>query len=198
MRFRPLGVEGAWEITPRQIPDERGLFAEGFRADLLAEHTGHPMVVRQTNISISVVGAIRGIHYASLPTSQAKYVTAVAGAFLDYVVDIRVGSPTFGHYDVVRLDTLNRRAVYVSEGLGHMLVCLDAGTAVYLCSSTHEPSREKGLTPFDEQVAIPWPPGLDPIVSDRDRRAPTLAQAGAAGLLPDYAECLAFRQSLHA
>jgi len=196
MEIRALAIEGAWQVTPRQFPDHRGVFAEGFRGDLLAEHVGHALTVRQTNISVSVAGAIRGIHYASLPTSQAKYVTAVAGRFLDYVVDIRVGSPTFGQLDVALLDTVDRRAVYLSEGLGHMLVCLEAGTVVYLCSSTHNPAREKGITPFDEQVAIPWATEPEPLVSDRDRHAPTLAQARADGLLPDYADCLAFRASL--
>ena len=92
MQFRPLRVEGAIEVTPRQFPDSRGMFAEGFRADKLAEHIGFELAVRQTNISVSSAGAVRGIHYASLPPSQAKYVTALSGVFLDFIVDIRVGS----------------------------------------------------------------------------------------------------------
>lgn len=198
MQFRPLRVEGAIEVTPRQFPDSRGMFAEGFRADKLAEHIGFELVVRQTNISVSSAGAVRGIHYASLPPSQAKYVTALSGVFLDFIVDIRVGSPTFGQWDVVRLDTVDRRAVYLSEGLGHALACLEDGTAMYLCSEVYNPAGEKGVTPLDPTINLGLPADFAPIVSEKDAAAPTLDEALAAGLLPDYAACLAFRQSLHA
>ncbi len=198
MQFRPLRVEGAIEVTPRQFPDSRGMFAEGFRADKLAEHIGFELAVRQTNISVSSAGAVRGIHYASLPPSQAKYVTALSGVFLDFIVDIRVGSPTFGQWDVVRLDTVDRRAVYLSEGLGHALACLEDGTAMYLCSEVYNPAGEKGVTPLDPTINLGLPADFAPIVSEKDAAAPTLDEALAAGLLPDYAACLAFRQSLHA
>ncbi len=196
MEFRPLAVEGAWEVTPNQFPDPRGLFSEGFRADHLAEHIGHPMSVRQTNISVSRAGAVRGVHYAAVPPSQAKYVTAVHGVFLDVIVDIRVGSPTFGRWDTVRLDTVDRRAVYLSEGLGHALICLEDGTTVYLCSEVYNPVLERTVTPLDPALALPIPQGLVPILSERDTDAPTLAVAAAAGLLPRYDECLAYRRSL--
>ena len=111
MQIRPLAIEGAWEITPRQLRDDRGVFLESFRADALAEHIGHPLQVRQTNTSVSSRGTVRGIHFADVPPSQAKYVSAVAGSFLDFVVDLRTGSPTFGQWDSVLLDTRDRRAV---------------------------------------------------------------------------------------
>ncbi|MEI2826931.1 MAG: dTDP-4-dehydrorhamnose 3,5-epimerase [Dermatophilaceae bacterium] len=196
MEFRPLKIEGAWEITPRQFPDSRGMFAEGFRSDKLAEHIGHTMRVVQTNISVSTAGAVRGIHYASVPPSQAKYVTALAGVFLDFIIDIRVGSPTFGQWDCVRLDTTDRRAVYLSEGLGHALACIQDGTAMYLCSETYNPSGEKGITPVDSTIALGLPEGFAPILSEKDTAAPTLEEARVAGLLPDYDACLAFRRTL--
>lgn len=196
MKVRPLAIEGAWEITPPQFRDSRGLFAEGFRADKLAEHIGHRMQVLQTNISVSVAGALRGIHYADVPPSQAKYVTAVSGVFLDFIVDIRVGSPTFGQWDSVVLDTVDRRAVYLSEGLGHTLACLEDGTAVYLCSEVFNPTGERGLTPLDPEVGLTLPAGFTPVVSDKDAAAPTLAEATEQGLLPDASVCRAFRASL--
>jgi dTDP-4-dehydrorhamnose 3,5-epimerase len=196
MEFRALAIEGAWEVTPRQFPDPRGVFAEGFRADHLAKHIGHEMSVRQTNISVSTAGALRGIHYSDVPPSQAKYVTAVSGSFVDVIVDIRVGSPTFGQWDSVLLDTVDRRAVYLSEGLGHALACLEDGTAVYLCSEVFAPSRERGLTPVDEALALRFPEGFTPILSDKDAAAPTLAEAQEQGLLPVYEDCLAYRASL--
>jgi len=196
MDVRPLTVEGAWEITPRQFPDSRGVFAEGFRADHLAKAIGHVMAVRQTNLSVSVAGAVRGIHYSDVPPSQAKYVQAMSGVFLDVVVDIRVGSPTFGQYDAVRLDTVERKAVYLSEGLGHALVCVEEGMCVYLCSEVYAPTRERGITPVDPQVAIAFPEGVTPVLSEKDTAAPTLAEAAEQGLLPSYDECLAYRRSL--
>ncbi len=196
MEFRPLMIEGAWEITPRQFPDSRGIFAESFRSDYLSNESGHEMRVRQTNISVSTAGALRGIHYSDIPPSQAKYVMAVGGVFIDYVIDIRVGSPTFGQWDSVLLDTVQRRAVYLSEGLGHALACIEDGTALYLCSEVFSPSREHAVTPVDPQVALTFPVGFTPLLSDKDSAAPTLAQAHDEQLLPTYADCLAFRRAL--
>jgi dTDP-4-dehydrorhamnose 3,5-epimerase len=196
MEIRPLDIEGAWEITPKLFSDSRGLFAEGFRVDHLAKHIGHELVVRQTNISVSTAGALRGIHYSDVPPSQAKYVTATSGVFVDYVVDLRVGSPTFGRWESVVIDTVDRRAVYLSEGLGHVLACVEDGTAVYLCSEVYAPSREHTVSPLDGDIGLNLPEGFTPVVSERDAAAPSFNEAEARGLLPAYADCLAYRRSL--
>ena len=197
MQITPLRIEGAYRVTPRQFPDDRGVFMEGFRGDKLAEHIGHEMRVVQTNISVSSRGAVRGIHFADVPPSQAKYVTAVSGSFLDFVVDIRVGSPTFGEWESVRLDTDSRVAVYLSEGLGHCLVALeDNSTAIYLCSQPYNPTGEHGINPLDPRVGLDLPADLEPVVSAKDAAAPNLEEAAAQGLLPNYDECLAFAESL--
>nr|WP_276546985.1 dTDP-4-dehydrorhamnose 3,5-epimerase family protein [Dermacoccus abyssi] len=193
----PLPIAGAFRVTPRQFPDDRGLFMEGFRGDKLAEHLGHEMRIVQTNISVSSRGAVRGIHFADVPPSQAKYVTAVSGSFLDFVVDVRVGSPTFGQWENVRLDTDSRDAVYLSEGLGHCLVALeDNSTAIYLCSQPYNPTGEHGINPLDPRVGLDLPADLEPVVSAKDAAAPNLEEAAAQGLLPNYDECLAFAESL--
>lgn len=180
-------------VTPRQFPDDRGVFMEGFRGDKLAEHIGHRLDVIQTNISVSCKGAVRGIHYADVPPSQAKYVTAVSGSFVDYVIDIRVGSPTFGQWRSVELDTETRRAVYLSEGLGHCLASReDDSTAVYLCSAAYNPEREHGINPLDLDVALTFPDGIEPVLSPKDTAAPTLAEAQRDGLLPSYDACREF------
>ena len=120
-----------------------------------------------------------------------------SGAVLDVIVDIRAGSPTFGATDTVRLDDADRRAVYVSEGLGHAFMALtDDAVVTYLCSTGYAPEREHGVNPLDSRLAIPWPSDVEPILSDKDRAAPTLRQAAADGILPTYAECLAYRASL--
>lgn len=197
MNIEALTIEGAWVITPRQFPDDRGVFMEGFRADNLAEHIGHQMQVVQTNISVSRAGTVRGIHYADVPPSQAKYITAASGSLIDYIVDIRVGSPTFGQWDSVVLDGESRKAVYLSEGLGHAFCALeDDTTAVYLCSSAYNPEREHGVHPLDPAIGLVLPDGVTPTLSPKDEAAPSLAEAQSAGALPRYDDCIAFRQSL--
>jgi len=193
MKIRPLAIAGAFEITPAQFADSRGVFAEGFRVDHLAEAIGHEMRVRQTNVSVSRAGALRGVHYADVPPSQAKYVTATSGVFIDFIVDIRTGSATFGQWDSVLLDTVDRRSVYLSEGLGHALACVEDGTAVYLCSEVFSPAVERGINPLDPAIGLRLPDDFVPIVSDKDAAAPTLEAAAAIGLLPSYDQCTEFQ-----
>lgn len=198
MKVLPLAIEGAWEVVPAQHGDSRGLFLEWYRFDRLAEVVGHPLRLAQANISVSARGAVRGIHFADVPPGQAKYVTCVRGAVLDVVVDLRVGSPTFGRWEGIRLDDVDRRAVYIAEGIGHGFCALsDGATLTYLCSQNYAPAREHSVHPLDAALGIEW--GTDaPIVSDRDGAAPTLAEALARDLLPGYAACLAWTRSLDA
>ncbi|MFE9691033.1 dTDP-4-dehydrorhamnose 3,5-epimerase [Micromonospora sp. NPDC005806] len=189
MKIRPLSIDGAWEISPQQHGDPRGLFLEWYRFDRLAAAIGHPLRLAQANLSVSAHGVVRGLHFADLPPGQAKYVTCVRGAVIDVVVDIRVGSPTFGQWEAVRLDDDDRRAVYLSEGLGHGFCALtDDATLSYLCSATYNPAAEHTVHPLDPELAITWPTEA-PLLSARDAAAPTLAQARAAGQLPDYQTC---------
>ncbi|CCH79551.1 dTDP-4-dehydrorhamnose 3,5-epimerase [Nostocoides japonicum T1-X7] len=197
MDVRPLSIAGAFEVTPVVHGDHRGAFLESFRADVLAEHVGHRLEVLQTNVSVSSRGTVRGIHFADIPPSQAKYVTCLAGSFIDYVVDIRVGSPTFGRWDSVLLDTVDRRAIYLAEGLGHAIVALeDASTVMYLVSAPYDPGREHGIHPLDPQVGLALPDGIEPILSAKDAQAPTLAEAAESGLLPTYADAVAYQAEL--
>ncbi len=197
MDVRPLSIAGAFEVTPVVHGDHRGAFLESFRADVLAEHVGHRLEVLQTNVSVSSRGTVRGIHFADIPPSQAKYVTCLAGSFIDYVVDIRVGSPTFGRWDSVLLDTVDRRAIYLAEGLGHAIVALeDASTVMYLVSAPYNPGREHGIHPLDPQVGLALPDGIEPILSAKDAQAPTLAEAAESGLLPTYADAVAYQAEL--
>lgn len=169
---------------------------EAYRADHLAAEIGHELRVAQANLSVSARGVVRGVHYADVPPGQAKYITCVRGAALDVVVDLRVGSPTYGCWEGVRLDDVDRRAVYVSEGLGHGFCALtDQATMSYLCSETFNPQRERAVHPLDPQLAIEWPVP-EPVLSARDSVAPTLARARADGLLPDFAVCAQFAESL--
>ncbi|SCF01186.1 dTDP-4-dehydrorhamnose 3,5-epimerase family protein [Micromonospora mirobrigensis] len=181
-----MGIAGAWTLTPQQHGDQRGLFLEWFRADLLAEVTGRPFPVAQANLSVSARGVVRGIHFADVPPGQAKFVICVRGAVLDVVVDLRVGSPTFGRWEAVRLDDADRRAVHLGEGLGHGFCALtDDATVSYLCSTGYDPARERAVHPLDAELAIDWPVDV-PTLSPRDAGAPTLAELRRAGLLPQH------------
>ena len=196
MKIRPLGIDGAFEITPRLHGDPRGLFLEWYRLDQLAAEVGHPLRLAQANMSVSARGVVRGIHFADVPPGQAKYVTCTRGAVLDVVVDVRVGSPTFGRWDAVRLDDVDRRAVYLAEGLGHGFAALtDDATLTYLCSQPYAPDRERAVHPLDPELAIDWPVE-SPVLSARDAAAPTLAQARERGELPDWQTCREYTNSL--
>lgn len=198
MQIRELSVPGAFEVTPVQRIDERGVFLEWYRFDRLSEVVGHPLELRQANTSVSRRGVVRGIHFADMPPGQAKYVTVTNGAVLDYVVDVRVGSPAFGVWDSVLLDTIDRRAVYLPEGLGHAFVALtDDATVTYLVSDTYNPGGERGINARDPQIGLTFP--LDEGVLDfspKDAEAPSLAELEQRGLLPTWPAALAHYATL--
>lgn len=197
MKFEELKVPGSWVFTPIQRPDPRGVFLEWFKAPVFREAVGHDFVVKQANHSVSSKGTLRGVHFADVPPGQAKYVYCTKGAVLDIIVDIRVGSPTFGLSDAVRLDTEDRRAVYLSEGLGHAFLALtDDANVTYLCSEPYNPTGEHGVHPLDADLALPFPDDVEHLLSEKDAAAPSFAAAQASGLLPNYDECLAFAARL--
>lgn len=198
MQIQQLPIDGAFVVTPQQHGDDRGLFFEWFKAPAFRTAAGHDLDVAQANCSVSSAGTLRGIHYADVPPGQAKYVTCLSGRVLDVVVDIRLGSPTFGQWEAVELDTVSRRAVYLSEGLGHGFVALeDDSTVVYLCSTGYNPAAEHEIDPFDPELAIDWGISQEQAsLSAKDAAAPGLSAARAAGWLPDYAECVRYRESL--
>lgn len=199
MQWRELAVRGAWEFTPRQFGDPRGVFLEWFRDPTFVEATGRRLDLVQANMSVSAAGVVRGLHFADTPPGQAKYVTCVKGAVLDVAVDIRVGSPTFGAWDSVLLDDVERRGIFLAEGLGHAFMALsDDATVVYLCSSGYNPTGEHGVNPLDPAIGIAWPTTdragrpITPILSDKDAAAPSLDAARTLGLLPTWDVAAAF------
>ncbi|MGV1003353.1 MAG: dTDP-4-dehydrorhamnose 3,5-epimerase [Candidatus Nanopelagicales bacterium] len=198
MQIEPLRIEGSWLVTPQIHGDQRGAFLEWFKAPQFAAAVGHHLTLNQANCSVSSRGVVRGIHYAQVPPSQGKYVICVAGSVLDVIVDIRVGSPTFGQWESVKLDDVSRQALYLSEGLGHGFAALsDVTTVVYLCSEGYNPGRENGVHPLDPAIGIDWQLGsASPQLSAKDAAAPSLAAALEAGALPDYRECVQFRRGL--
>lgn len=201
MQARQFEITGAFEFTPRSFPDHRGLFVAPFQEAAFTEATGHPLRVAQTNHSVSARNVIRGVHFADVPPGQAKYVYCPRGALLDVVVDVRVGSPSFGQWEAVRLDSSQYRALYLAEGLGHAFVALTDDTVMtYLCSTSYNPAAEHGINPLDPELGLPWQEHLDsaPVLSEKDRDAPDLREAADSGLLPRYEDCLAHYERLRA
>jgi len=190
MEIRELALPDLYLIVPHGHPDDRGVFHESFRRDKISEAIGRTFTIEQSNLSISHKGVLRGIHGVRGPMSQAKLVSCLRGAVMDIVIDLRVGSPTFGRREVVWLDHRSVRSLYISEGLGHAFLALEDDTVMnYHCSKTYVAEAVYTVRPLDPALALPWGLTDDPIISDNDRSAPTLGEALDRGLLPTYAEC---------
>lgn len=190
MQFRELTVPGVIEFTPKIYPDARGRFVAPFQQPVFLDATGCRLQVAQSNHSVSGRGVIRGVHFCDVPPGQAKYVYCSRGALLDIAVDVRVGSPAFGRWEAVRLDAETSRAVYLPEGIGHALIALTDDTVLtYLCSTGYDPAAERTVYPLDPALQLPWPADLALVLSDKDRAAPTLAEAAQAGTLPHWQAC---------
>ena len=186
MRARELAVHGAWEFVADMHGDDGGVFVPQLVADAFTRAVGaDPFRVAQVSTSVSVRQVVRGVHYARTRPGCAKYVTCVRGRVLDIVVDLRLGSPTFGRWDAVELSPARGAAVYLPTGLGHAFVAVEDGSTVcYLLSRAYDPSDELAVSVHDAELGLPVPAGGT--LSERDRQAPTLAAAAAGGLLPSY------------
>lgn len=197
MQVRSLKISGAFEFTPSTFPDDRGVFTSPYQEAALVEVVGHPLRIAQTNHSESKRGTIRGVHFADVPPGQAKYIYCPRGSMIDVVVDLRVGSPTFGQHEAVEIAAGKFNALYIAEGLGHGLIALEDDTTInYLCSEEYNPKGERGINPMDRELGIPWPTDIAHLLSERDRTAPSLSEAIAAGILPSYDDCVAWYDKL--
>ncbi|MEV6378841.1 dTDP-4-dehydrorhamnose 3,5-epimerase family protein [Streptomyces sp. NPDC051773] len=190
MRTRELAVRGVLEFTPEVFPDARGLFVSPFQLPSFAGATGGPLFqVAQASHSVSRRGVVRGIHFTTGTPGTEKYVCCPHGEVLDIVVDLRVGSPTFGTWDAVVLDQRTFRALYLPAGVGHAFVSLRDGSVMsYLLSAGYVAEKERAVSVLDPELALPLPSGIAPVLSERDRLAGTLAEAAADGILPRYEE----------
>ena len=189
MTWQPLQLEGAFEHTPHVFTDDRGFFFEAFSAPQLHDQTGARFPVAQVNVSQSVRGTIRGVHYADVPPGQAKYVQCLHGEVLDVLVDLRVGSSTFGQWQAVTLTADAHNAVLIPVGFGHAFQALSSTAMVmYCCSTPYTPTAEHEIYPLDPELALPWQP-IPPLLSPKDAAAPSWAEVRAGGTLPTLDAC---------
>jgi dTDP-4-dehydrorhamnose 3,5-epimerase len=188
-----MSIEGAWVHTPTRFDDNRGHFQEVFKLSQIREQLGRGFEVKQVNQSSSEAGVIRGIHWSDVPPGQAKYISCPRGSLWDVVIDLRVGSPTFGQWDAQVLSADNGKSILISEGLGHAFLALENGTvASYLCSEVYRPGHEWGINPLDPDLEIPFDSMFGNfnnfILSAKDREAPSLAMALEMSILPRLTE----------
>lgn len=198
MEIHNLQIPGSFEITTKIFEDQRGIFCETFRFDELEKSIGHKFDLRQMNTSVSKMGTLRGIHFAKVPRGQAKYVTVPFGKILDFVVDVRLGSATFGKWVSVEISAEKRNAVYLSEGLGHAFLSLQDDTVVsYLVSDIYRPEFEFAINPLDKEICLDFPiPVENIIISDKDLNAPTLHEYKNFGELPQLDQVEKYLNSL--
>jgi dTDP-4-dehydrorhamnose 3,5-epimerase len=196
MKAQPLKISGSWKIEFQKFDDNRGFFYESFKEEDFKKLIGRSLNIKQTNTSSSSKGSVRGIHYALVPPSQAKLVQCQRGSIKDYVIDIRVGSPTFGQFEEIELNENSASAVFIEEGLAHAFVALENQTVVtYFVTEKYNPEREKGINPFDKTLNVKWP-DLELILSEKDKQAISLEESKSQGSLPSFDECKKFIKSL--
>jgi len=187
MEISELGITGAFLANSKVFGDDRGFFREWFKSIDIKNATGRDFGIEQANISLSSKGTLRGIHYSIAPRGQAKWITCVSGSIKDVIVDIRPDSRSFGQWTEIELSGDSGKAVLISEGLGHGFLALEDNTVVaYLVSTPFSPTDEFEINPLDEKIGINWGMDLNELkISDKDRKAPTLAERLAEGKLPE-------------
>ena len=179
MERLPTRLDGILLLAPRVFDDERGFFLETYRRNLLADF-GVTEELIQLNHSRSSHGTIRGMHF-QIGAGTSKLVRCARGTIWDVVVDLRRSSPTFGQFEAFELDDVAHHLLYIPIGFAHgFCVLSDVADVCYQQSAYYSAEVERGFSPDDPAVAIPWPVAADErVVSERDQSAPLLAEIAA-------------------
>lgn len=181
MNFKRFSIAGPVLIEPKVFGDERGFFFESYK-DTHFEREGLPTSYKQDNHSRSQKGVLRGLHFQIPPYAQGKLVRVVRGAVMDVIVDIRKNSPSFGKWIAEELNETNKKIFYVPPGFAHGFLTLEDNTDfLYKVTEEYAPDCEKGISPFDLDLMIPWKNWLsyDFILSKKDSEAPGLRDYGS-------------------
>lgn len=179
MTFERLVIEDVVLIKPKVYADDRGYFSETFRQDKLDEFLGFKINFCQDNESMSSKGVLRGLHYQIPPFAQTKLVMVINGSVLDFAIDIRVGSPTFGKYVGVELNSKNKHQLLVPRGFAHAFLVLEDNTIFsYKVDNYYDAKSDRGIAYDDKDIGIDWGFDMDKIkLSQKDKNQPLLKNA---------------------
>lgn len=171
--------------------DDRGMFSEIVRNETITETLGRSFVVKQVSVSHSHSGVLRGLHLTDVPPGQAKLLSCLSGRFIEVVVDLRIGSPTFGRHEATNMSADEPVSIFIAEGLAHGYLALeDNSSMLYLHSSVYAPRHDHEIDALDPDLAIAWPLDSRQLRrSAKDTAAMTVREAAAAGILPRYENC---------
>ena len=182
MRFTPTALPEVLIVEPVVFGDDRGFFLESYNRRRFEEAVGTGVDFVQDNQSRSVRGVLRGLHYQLPPNAQGKLVRVGRGAIFDVAVDMRRDSGTFGRWVGVELTEDNRRQLWIPEGFAHGFLTLSETADVYYKASGYYSPADEGSVAWDDpEIAIEWPIGEPPLLSEKDRVAPNLRAAKAFG-----------------
>ena len=175
--FEPQKIKDVILIKPKVFGDNRGFFIESYKkSDFVAN--GIDIEFNQDNHSKSSKGVLRGLHYQEEPYGQAKIVRCIKGRIYDVAVDIRQNSQTFGQYVKIELSEENKQMLFIPEGFAHGFVVLsDEAEILYKASGEYAPQADRGIIWNDTDINIDWGIDFDPILSEKDKKQPTLKEA---------------------
>lgn len=178
MPFIETGFPDLVIFEPRVLADNRGYFFESYNEQTFRD-AGHGMAFVQDNQARSTYGVLRGLHYQLEPYAQTKLIRALEGRILDVVVDMRVGSPTYGKVYSVELSAENKRQLLVPKGFAHgYSVLSETAEVIYKCDNLYNKSSEGGILFCDPDLQIDWGIDIkDALVSEKDQILPRLADA---------------------
>lgn len=180
--FKQLDLPDALLIEPKLFQDERGTFSETFKVDAFKEQ-GIDTHFLQDNYSNSQGKVLRGLHFQAHPRSQGKLISVIQGHIFDVIVDLRVGSPTFGKWISLDLSDKNRHMLWVPPGYAHgFCVLSNSADIIYKCTDYYDPTSERGIRWDDPDLNIAWPV-KNPILSSKDLENATLREIQATDLV---------------
>jgi dTDP-4-dehydrorhamnose 3,5-epimerase len=174
MPFIKTEFPGLLIFEPNVFEDTRGYFFESYNQKTCAEN-GVIINFLQDNQAKSVYGVIRGMHYQLNPQAQTKFIRALSGTILDAVLDLRVGSPTYGKHFSIELSAQNKRQLYIPQGFAHgYSVLSETAEVFYKCDDFYSKDLEAGIQFYDPALNIDWKiPADKQIISDKDKQHPT-------------------------
>lgn len=171
--FKPSSLDGCFELQPKVFDDDRGRFVKIFQ-ELEYKKLGLETAFREEFYSVSHKNVIRGLHFQLPPMDHCKLVCCVSGEALDAVVDLRVGSPTYGQYALFEINDIKGNCIYIPKGMAHGFLALsERATMLYKVTTVYSQAHDYGI--LWNSAGIPWPK-RNVIISSRDRSFLTLDQ----------------------